>query len=156
MLQETEKKNYINLKNVIVLGCNISPSSFSWWQWVIRLCFAPQWVSGVHDPPRAMCFHLSLCSVWIPFLCASLRYCHLCHSNWGFFNWVADKQQQSSEALREGSQHLLWLREEICKELQGGCQAIRPWESHYGKGGTREEKSRELATFPCRTHAKCW
>ena len=66
---------------------------------MIWLCFASQWVSGVHHSPTATAFRLSLCSILFLFLGISLRYCHLCHSKWDIFNWDANKQ--SSEAHRE-------------------------------------------------------
>lgn len=99
----------------------------------------------MHHPSTVTAFHLSLCRILFQFLCVSLPYCHSCHSNLGIFNWDANKQQQSSEALGEGSQHLLGLQGEICKELQGGCQARRSWESHCGKGGTRKGGEKERA-----------
>lgn len=147
MLQETEKKEYIHFKNVIVQRYNVSPSRFSWWQRVIGLCFAPQWVSGVHHPTTVMAFHLSLCSILSPFLCVFLCCCHLCHSNGGNFNWDVNKQQQSP-LRREPASPVSPRRDlqRIARKMPS--QRVTPsqsWESHCGKGGTRKGGEEEGA-----------
>lgn len=102
-------------------------------------------VSQSCAPPHKLWLFIYHCAAFLsPFLCVFLCCCHLCHSNGGNFNWDINRQQQSSEPLWGGSQHLRCLQGEICKEWQGGCQARESLQARAGRVTVAsEEQERE-------------